>query len=130
MNGPCVFDDDFAFVREHIVKADLVTFVTPMYYFGISSQLKTVIDRFYAVNGSIHVRKRAILLMTYANNSKRDERPILDHYDALLNYLGWEDAGRIVVPGVWLEGAIKSTPFLEHAYRLGRGLRKEGEPVL
>ncbi len=130
MNGPCVFDDDFSFVRKHIVDADLVAFVTPMYYFGISSQLKTVIDRFYAINGSIHVRKKAVLLMTYANDSKRDEAPMLTHYDVLLGYLGWEDAGRIVVPGVWLEGDIKRTPFLEHAYRLGRGLRKEGDPVL
>ena len=130
MNGPCVFDDDFTFVRRHLVKADLVAFVTPMYYFGISSQLKTVIDRFYAVNSAIHVKKRAVLLMTYANHSDKDERPILTHYDVLLDYLGWEDAGRIIVPGVWIEGAVNRTPFLEHAYRLGRGLHKDGEPVL
>lgn len=130
MNGPCVFDDDFSFVREHIINADLVTFVTPMYYFGISSQLKAVIDRFYAINGSIHVKKQAVLLMTYANDSKKDESPILSHYDTLLNYLGWEDAGRIVVPGVWLEGSINRTPFLEHEYRLGRGLHRQGDPVL
>ena len=33
MNGPCVFKDDFEFVRKHIVDADLVAFATPMYYF-------------------------------------------------------------------------------------------------
>ncbi|WP_295638462.1 flavodoxin family protein [uncultured Mailhella sp.] len=126
MNGPCMFDDDFSFVRDHIVGADLVAFVTPMYYFGISSQLKAVIDRFYAINGSIHVRKQAVLLMTYANHSKRDESPILTHYDVLLEYLGWKDAGRVVAPGVWLEGSINNTPFPEQAYRLGLSLRGEG----
>lgn len=54
MNGPCIFKDDFEFVRQHIVDADMVVFATPMYYFGISAQLKAVIDRFYAINGQIH----------------------------------------------------------------------------
>lgn len=126
MNGPCVFDDDFNFVREHIVSADLVAFVTPMYYFGISAQLKAVIDRFYAINGSIHTPKQAVLMMTYANNSKRNESPILTHYDVLLEYLGWTDAGRIIAPGVWTEGSINRTAFPEQAYRLGRSLRRQG----
>ncbi|MBO4696130.1 MAG: flavodoxin family protein, partial [Lachnospiraceae bacterium] len=43
MDGPCVFKDDFEFVRKHIVEADCVAFATPMYYFGISAQLKAVI---------------------------------------------------------------------------------------
>ena len=96
-----IFNDDFNFVREHIVDADLVVFVTPMYYFGISAQLKAVIDRFYAINGKIHVPKKAALFMTYANNSSHDEQPIKIHYDVLLDYLGWKDTGRFIVPGVW-----------------------------
>ena len=120
MDGPCVFQDDFEMVREHIIPADLVAFATPMYYFGISTQLKAVIDRFYAINGKIHVPKKAVLLMTYANNSRRDESPILTHYEVLLEYLGWTDAGRIVAPGVWPVGAINSTPFPEQAYQLGK----------
>lgn len=120
MNGPCVFKDDFEAVREHIVPADLVAFVTPMYYFGISAQLKTVIDRFYALNGQIHVPKKAVLLMTYANNSKRNESPIATYYEVLLEYLGWTDAGRIIAPGVWPAGAISTTPFPEQAYQLGK----------
>ena len=130
MNGPCVFKDDFEIVREHIIPADRVGFVTPMYYFGISAQLKAVIDRFYAINGSIHTPKQAVLIMTYANNSKRNESPILAHYEMLLDYLGWTDAGRIIAPGVWTAGSVEHTPFPDRAYRLGRGLRKEGEPVL
>ena len=31
MDGPCVFQDDFQFVREHIITADLVAFATPRY---------------------------------------------------------------------------------------------------
>ena len=122
MNGPCVFKDDFEFVREHIIGADCVVFATPMYYFGISAQLKAVIDRFYAINGSIHVPKKAVLLMTYANTAASEAVPIKSHYEVLLNYLGWTDAGQIIAPGVWPVGAVQNTRFPEQAYRLGKSL--------
>lgn len=123
MDGPCVFRDDFETVREHIIPADMVVFATPMYYFGISAQLKAVIDRFYAINGRIHVPKRAALLMTYANTAPSQAAPIAAHYDVLLDYLGWSDAGRVIAPGVWTEGSVRDTPYPEQAYRLGAGLR-------
>ena len=120
MNGPCVFKDDFEFVRRHIADAGLVAFATPMYYFGISAQIKAVIDRFYAINGQIHVPKKAVLMMTYADNSKKKENAIISHYEVLLDYLGWTDAGKVIAPGVWPVGAINHTKFPEQAYRLGK----------
>ncbi len=122
MDGPCVFKDDFEFVRKHIIDADCVVFATPMYYFGISSQLKAVIDRFYAINGSIHAPKKAVLLMTYADSSPRKEHPMQAHYEMLLDYLGWTDAGRVIAPGVWPAGAISSTAYPQKAYELGHSL--------
>lgn len=120
MDGPCVFKDDFEFVRKHIIDADCVVFATPMYYFGISAQLKAVIDRFYAINGSIHVPKKAVLLMTYANTAASEAVPIKSHYDVLLKYLGWTDAGQVIAPGVWPVGAIERTKYPEQAYRFGK----------
>ena len=122
MDGPCIFKDDFDIVRRHIIPADMVVFATPMYYFGISAQLKAVIDRFYAINGQIHVPKKAALLMTYANTAAEQAAPIAAHYDVLLDYLGWSDAGRVIAPGVWTEGSVRGTPYPEAAYRLGASL--------
>ena len=122
MNGPCVFKDDFEFVRQHIVDADMVVFATPMYYFGISAQLKAVIDRFYAINGQIHRPKKAALIMTYADNSPKKEGVIINHYNVLLDYLGWQDVGQIVVPGVWPVGAVNHTDYPRRAYELGKSL--------
>lgn len=120
MNGECVFKDDFEFVKENIVDADAVVLASPMYYFGISAQLKAVIDRFYAINGQIHKPKKAVLFMTYADTSKVEAEPIIKHYERLIAYLGWSDAGQIIVPGVWNAGDIKSTAFPQKAYELGK----------
>ena len=120
MDGSCIFKDDFDFVRENIVDADAVVFATPMYYFGISAQLKAVIDRFYAINGKIHRPKKAVLLMTYANSAASEAEPIKKHYEVLLNYLGWQDAGQVIASGVWPVGAIKNTDYPQKAYELGK----------
>ena len=122
MNGDCIFKDDFEFVRRHITDSDVVVFATPMYYFGISAQLKAVIDRFYAVNGKIHRPKKAVLLMTYANTSPTEAEPIKKHYEVLLNYLGWQDAGQIIASGVWPAGAVNDTLYHEQAYELGKNI--------
>lgn len=119
MDGPCIFQDDFNFVRENIVDADVVVFATPMYYFGISAQLKAVIDRFYAINGQIHRPKKAVLLMTYANTASSEAEPIKKHYEVLLKYLGWQDAGQVIASGVWPVGAVNHTDYPKKAYELG-----------
>ena len=122
MDGPCIFEDDFEFVREQIIDANLVAFVTPMYYFGFSAQLKAVIDRFYAITEHLHRSKKAVLMVTYADNSAQKEHPIIAHYEMLLRYLGWTDVGRVIAPGVWPAGAISSTAFPKKAYDLGKSL--------
>lgn len=97
-----------------------MVFATPTYYFGISAQLKAVIDRFYAINGKIHAPKKAALLMTYANTAASQAGPITAHYDTLLDYLGWSDAGKLIAPSVWMAGSIKATPYPQMAYELGK----------
>jgi len=122
MDGPCVFNDDFNEVRSNIIDADAVVFASPMYYFGLSAQIKTVIDRFYAINGQIHVSKKTALLMTYADTAAKEAQPILSHYETLINYLGWEDCGRVIASGVWTAGSVKNTKFPEQAYKLGKNI--------
>lgn len=122
MDGPCVFNDDFNEVRSNIIDADAVVFASPMYYFGLSAQIKTVIDRFYAINGQIHVSKKTALLMTYADTVAKEAQPILSHYETLINYLGWEDCGRVIASGVWTAGSVKNTKFPEQAYKLGKNI--------
>ena len=73
MDGPCIIDDDFLQLRPKLVEADMVVFATPMYYFGISAQMKRVIDRFYAINCQIKgAPKKAAFLMTYADTARKE----------------------------------------------------------
>ena len=123
MNGPCIYDDDFSKLRPKLIEADLVAFVSPMYYFGFSSQIKRVIDRFYAINGQIKgASKKAVFMMAYADNSKSEAEAMTVHYKTLIKYLGWKDAGMVIAPGVWTAGSIKNTKYGEDAYKLGKNI--------
>ena len=65
-------------VRGRLVEADMVVFASPMYYFGLSAQLKRVIDRFYAINGQIKgAPKKAAFMLTFADTAKEEAEPML-----------------------------------------------------
>lgn len=122
-NGPCVIRDDFDLLSPHLVAADMIVFATPVYYYGISGQLKTVIDRFNAFNNHIKDKNKKSAFMTVcANASAVTTEPILHHYKALCGYLGFEDMGTVVAPGVYQEGDVEKTDYGQQAYLLGKNL--------
>ncbi|MBR5489352.1 MAG: flavodoxin family protein, partial [Firmicutes bacterium] len=43
----CIWDDDFHKVASYLTEADEIVLATPVYYMGMTSQLKMVIDRMY-----------------------------------------------------------------------------------
>ncbi|CEO90515.1 flavodoxin family protein [Syntrophaceticus schinkii] len=45
-NSSCVIEDDMQELYGKIVEADLLIFATPVYWWSISAQLKTFVDRF------------------------------------------------------------------------------------
>ena len=46
MNGPCVYNDAISTkLMPKMLEADMIVLATPLYYFGFSAQIKTVIDR-------------------------------------------------------------------------------------
>jgi multimeric flavodoxin WrbA len=47
-HGRCTIDDGMeALLREHVVEADGIVFATPVYWYGVSGQLKTFFDRLF-----------------------------------------------------------------------------------
>ena len=50
-------------IREKILSADMLVFVTPLYYYGMSAQLKTMIDRFCAFNSSLQRKPHEICVV-------------------------------------------------------------------
>ncbi len=122
-SAPCVYKDDMLELNPRLIEADVVVLCTPLYYFGFSAQIKTIIDRFYGINSQLYVPKRAMLIAT-AWNSSPDTMPALaHHYETLVNYMGWTDAGQILAIGCGTRGAAETSEFPQKAYELGRSIK-------
>lgn len=60
----CVIDDDMQKYYPLILESDLIIFATPVYWFNMTSQLKTFIDRLYAFDYSKLANKKKFVLLT------------------------------------------------------------------
>ncbi len=92
MNGPCVQKDDIVQIRDALLSADMAVFVTPVYYFGMSAQLKMVIDRFYSYTMKLSSKHLKAALIAAAWDSNDDVMPYLaEHYKKLCIYMNFTD---------------------------------------
>ena len=90
--GPCVQKDDMEQFRKEILGADMMVFVTPLYYYGMSAQLKILIDRFCAINSSITRKHMKSALLSAAWNADGWTFDALEaHYKTLVRYLDLDD---------------------------------------
>lgn len=120
--GPaCVFNDDFNEMAPLAESADMLVFAAPLYWFGFPAQIKAAIDKLYA----LYVGKRdvkiseAILLTCGETSDMKDFDGIVRNYELIVDYLGWKDRGRMLVPNVNAVGDIVNTPALREAEKLG-----------
>lgn len=67
--GPCIQKDDMKQIRKQILDTDMIVFVSPLYYYGFSAQLKILIDRFCSFNTSIHQKHLKSVLLSVAWNA-------------------------------------------------------------
>ena len=120
---PCrACDYDMVYLRDDLLEADAIAFVTPLYYFGMSAQLKRVIDRFYALNDALRTPKRALLLATCGDTETWVADALQAHYEALCRYLRWQDCGRIIAIGAYTRSDIETSDYPGRARRLGESL--------
>ena len=94
--------------------------LSPIYWFDITAQMKTVIDRLYA-GGSVgfHFHKTALLLDAGADHVFD---AAIAQYKAMTSYLKWEDMGIITVPNMETKGSMTTAPNLAAVIRLGESL--------
>lgn len=122
--GPCVQKDDVEIFRQDILDADMMVFVTPLYYYGMSAQLKTLIDRFCAFNTSIQRKGMKAALLAAAWNSDSWTFDALEaHYKTLVHYLNLKNMGMVLGKGCGIPSMTQHSNYPKQAYELGKKLK-------
>lgn len=120
----CVIKDDAAAIVSAMGAADVLVFATPVYYYGMSGQMKTMLDRANPLF-SADYRFRDVYLLATAAEAE-------DHtVDGTVTGLqGWIDcfekarlAGTVFAGGVTAVGEIQGHEALEKARAMGAAIK-------
>lgn len=119
----CVICDDANEITEKMLKADVIAFATPIYYYEMSGQMKTILDRANSLYSSDYKFRDIYMLYTAA-----DENPA--EMERAVNGLGgWIEcfekarlAGKLFCGGVNEAGEIKGNSKLAEAFDMGKSV--------
>ncbi len=119
--GRCIINDDVNSIMAKVLMADVVVWATPIYYYEMSGQMKTLIDRMNAMYTQDYKFRDVYLLTTAAEDE--DQTP----KRAEMGVTGWIDcypksrlAGTLFCGGVNEAREIVGNSKLQEAYELGK----------
>ena len=122
MDGACIFDDAIEEkLMPQMLKADLLVLVTPLYYFGMSAQLKTVVDRFYSRTTKLG-GKKSMIISTAWNTADWTMEALKSHYETLVRYMSWQDVGQVWATGCGSRPMVERSEFGDTAFKIGAAL--------
>ena len=121
--GECVIKDDAVGIEKKVLDADVVVWATPIYYYEMSGQMKTLIDRLNPMFPKDYRFRDVYLLATAADeDGSTPDR-------AVEGLKGWiecfekaEFRGLVFCGGVNDPGDIRKNAKLEEAYRMGQSI--------
>lgn len=118
--GRCVIDDDVNEIMKKVLAADVVVWATPIYYYEMSGQMKTLIDRMNAMYSLDYKFRDIYLLSTAAEDDAQTPKR------AEIGLSGWIDcypkcrlAGTLFCGGVNSPGDINGNVKLNEAFNMG-----------
>ena len=122
VSGPCAIKDDMGEIIQKMKEADVIVMASPVYFYGIDAQLKTVIDRTYASWMEIK-NKELYYIITCMDDSDACIET------AVANLNGWKvclpDAelkGVVYGKGVGAPGEVRTKPSMKEAYEMGKSI--------
>lgn len=115
----CFQNDDMSKIYDKLRNADIVAVASPVYFYGISAELKAIIDRLHTPMRNEFQIKKLVLLLAGAATLPELFDAIKLQYRLILDFFHLEDAGMVLVRGVKDKGDIRKTEALKEAYELG-----------
>lgn len=119
----CVIKDDAAELVEKMLAADVIAFATPIYYYEMSGQMKTLLDRGNPMYSADYAFRDIYLLSAAAEEVENVPKRAVSGLE------GWIEcfpkahlAGTVFAGGVNAVGDIKGHSALKEAYEMGKAI--------
>ena len=122
---PCVQQDDMNEIYPVVKECDVIVLATPLYYWNMSGQIRTAIDRLFALEEGdgnlLRGNSRACALLMAAEGHGFDD--VLLYYEHLMEHLRWKNLGHVLAGGNGDVGDINGKPEIQKAYELGASIK-------
>ena len=120
--GDCDQDDDMAEVLDKMTAADVIVMATPVYFYTMDAQMKTLIDRTYARYTEINNKNVYFIVTAAVKNKNALERTIEGFRGFTFCLNGAKEKGIVYGTGAWNIGDIKGTKAMKEAYEMGKAI--------
>ena len=118
--NPCFQQDDMQQIYDKLKVADILVIASPVYFYGLSAQLKAIIDRLHNPRrDTFNIKKLAMILVGAATLPELFDA-ILMQYKLVLNFFKLEDGGTVLVRGAKEKGDVRQGDSLQRAFQLGK----------
>ena len=118
----CVHIDDFGQVCRQLIACDVVVFASPVYYYSVTAQMKTFMDRTYSALTKIS-DKECYFIATGAGDQEKYYQTIIDTYHGFIGcFPNMEDKGIVLGMGVQKKGEIQGNAAMLKAYEMGKNV--------
>ena len=118
--GNCVQKDDMAEVLDKMTVADVIVMATPVYFYTMNGQMKTLIDRTYSRYTKIS-NKEMYFIVAAATGSKQATERALEGFRGFTSCLnGVREKGIVYGTGAWKMGDIKGSKAMTQAFEMGK----------
>ena len=116
----CVIGDDAVEIAEKMRTAEVIAFASPIYYYEMSGQMKTLLDRANSLYTSDYAFREIYFLSAAADDAAgTDDRAIHGLEGWIACFEQCRLAGTVFAGGVNGGGEIEGSPALKEAYRMG-----------
>lgn len=120
--GRCAHKDDMAGILAKMLAADVIVMATPVYFYSMDAQLKTLIDRTYARYTEIR-HKEMYFILSAADGRKKAMEPVLAGFRGFMAcFDGMKEKGIVYGVGARDVGDIEKSRAMDRAYEMGRGV--------
>lgn len=117
----CIQKDTGNEILEKMVAADAIVFSTPVYFYAMNGQLKTLIDR--TLPRFVELKGKAYLIATAADTGKNAIEGTVSDYKGFLRMTpNLVDTEHIYGLGAWHKDDIQGNPAIKQAYEAGKNV--------
>ena len=86
----CVAKDDSNMIVDKMVAADMIVFATPVYWWGITAQMKLVLDKSYCRGMQLKGKKVGVIAIGGSPTDNEQYQLIRGQFKCIADYLDWE----------------------------------------